>query len=110
MMTMATTMVADDDDNKFDGDGVTGDDDGAGVTGDDNNNDDNGDDNDNGNGAMGDGATGYDYDDDGDGRRRRRRRWRRWGASPETLWDTSGWVRAVTSAIKIRLTLDNTLV
>jgi hypothetical protein len=39
-----------------DGEGVTGDNDGDGATGND----------DNGNGAMSDGATGYDYNDDGD--------------------------------------------
>ena len=64
---MATTMAADDNDNKVDGDGAMGDDDGAGTTGDDNDNDDIGDDNDDGDGAMGDGAMGFDYDNDGDG-------------------------------------------
>ena len=37
---MATTMTADDDDNKVDGDGVTGDNDGDGAAGDDNDDDD----------------------------------------------------------------------
>ena len=80
---MATTMLADDNDNNVDGDGMTGnevDDDGDGrrattrmttmmVT---MTNDGNGDDGD-GNGTMGSGATGDDEEDDGDGRRRRQR-------------------------------------
>ncbi len=33
-----------------------------------------------------------------------------WGASVDTLSDTSGRVRAVTSTIKIKLALDNALV
>jgi len=65
---MATTMAADDDD-KVDGDCAMGDDDGAGATGVDNNDDNDGDDDDDGDGAMCDGATGYDYDDNGYGRR-----------------------------------------
>ncbi len=64
--TMATTMAADDNDNKVDGDGVTGNDDGDGATGDDGDDDDNGDKD----RAMGSGATGYDDDDDDYGRQR----------------------------------------
>jgi hypothetical protein len=36
MMTMATMMAADDDDNEVDGNGMTGDDDGDAATGDNN--------------------------------------------------------------------------
>ena len=63
------TMVADDDDNKVDGDSGMGNDDGAGTTVDGNDDCDNCDDNYEGNSAMGDGAKGYVYDDDGDGGR-----------------------------------------
>ena len=77
-----TMMVTGDDDNDFNGDGVTGnkfDVDGGGTTGDDNNDNDDGDNDDDGNGygAMGSGATGYDDDDDGNGQRRQRCRWQR---------------------------------
>ena len=48
---MATTMLADDDNNDVDGDGATGNDD-------------------DGNGAAGDGMTGYNDDDNGNWRRR----------------------------------------
>ena len=44
---MATMMAADDDDNKVDGDGATGDDDGTGATGDDNDDDNYGNDDEN---------------------------------------------------------------
>jgi len=66
-------MAADDDDNKVDGDGATGDNDGAGETGDDNDDDKDGDNNDDGDGVMGDSATGYDYKDDGNRQRRLQR-------------------------------------
>jgi hypothetical protein len=67
MTTMVTTMVADDDDNKVDGDGAMCDNDGVCATVEDNEDDDYGNDDDDGDGAMGDGTMGYDYDDDGDG-------------------------------------------
>ena len=65
-MTMATKMVAEDDNNKVDDDGAMGDYDGAGATGDNNDDNNDGNDDDDGDGAMGDGATGYDYNNDGD--------------------------------------------
>ena len=43
---MATTMVADDNNNEVDGDGAMGNDDGDGATGDDNDNNNDGNDND----------------------------------------------------------------
>ena len=55
MRSMATARWA----TMMDGDGLTGDD----------NNDGNDDDDDNVDGAMGDGATGYDDNNDGDGQR-----------------------------------------
>ena len=70
-MTTEMTMAVDDDDNKVNGDGVTGDDDGAGAMSDDNDDNDNGDDNDDGDGAMGDGAMGYDNYENSDGIRQR---------------------------------------
>ncbi len=66
------TMAVEDDDNEVDGDSAMGDNDGDGATGDNNDGDDDGedDDNDDGNGAMDNGATGYDHDDDDNGQRR----------------------------------------
>ncbi len=62
-MSMATTMVADDDYNDVDGHGAMGNEvnnDGNGATGDDNDDDDDGNDDDDGDGdgAMGSSATG----------------------------------------------------
>ncbi len=61
---METTLAVDNDNNKVDGDGATGNYDGAITMGDDNENDEDG------NSAIGDGATGYDDYVDGNGQRR----------------------------------------